>query len=213
MIVLLHGLGVGPRYLRRLARELGDEDEILLPRRRVASPIPELARNLAREVAEPSLVVANSMGCQTAVELAVQRPELVEGLVLVGPTVDPAARSVGRQAARLAVDAWYEPPSLLGIIATDYLAFGPVQFVRELRYTLRHRIEELLPHVRCRAAVVRGSRDPLCPAGWAREAARLLPQGTLTTIAGAAHAAHFSHAAEVADAVRRLRRETRATAR
>lgn len=203
MIVLVHGLGVGQRYFDPLAAAL--DGDVVRPELREALPVPELARRWAAEMNAPGLLVANSMGCQVAVELAVRRPELVEALVLVGPTADPRARGILRSVARLAADSWYEPPRLTGIVVRDYLANGPVTTARQARRALEHRVEEVLPYVRQPALVVRGAHDPICSAAWAREAAWLLPHGRLVTIAGAAHAAHFSHPREVACVVTELR--------
>ena len=203
MTVLLHGLGVGRRYLRRLAAELGPEART--PEVREPLTIPALAERFAAAFDGPAAVVANSMGCHVAVELAVRRPELVESLVLVGPTVDPRARSYLRHVGRLLLDSWYEPPTLTGIVVVDYLSMGPLDVLRQARHALAHRIEQVLPRVEQPAVVVRGSHDPLCPAAWANEAASLLPRGRLVTIAGAAHAAHYSHPQEVARLVRELR--------
>jgi pimeloyl-ACP methyl ester carboxylesterase len=200
--VLVHGLGVGARYFRPLAVELGPETRV--PEVREPLPIPELAARFAESFDGPTVVVANSMGCQVAAELATRRPELVEALVLVGPTVEPAAHSVPRHVGRLALDAWYEPPSLTAIVVRDYLSMGPLDVFRQARHALAHRIEEVLPRVVQPAVVVRGAHDPLCPAGWGREAASLLPRGRLVTLAGAAHAAHYSHPREVARLVREL---------
>lgn len=202
MIALVHGLGVGQRYFDRLAREL--DGDVVRPELRKALPVPELAELWAAALPGPALVVANSLGCQIAAELAVRRPELVEALVLVGPTVDPRARSLVRNFARLVVDAWYEPPSLTAIVIRDYLT-APLTTPRQARHALAHRVEELLPRVEQPAVVVRGAHDPLCPDEWGRQAAALLPRGRLVTIAGAGHAAHWSHPREVADVVRRLR--------
>jgi pimeloyl-ACP methyl ester carboxylesterase len=209
VIVLVHGLGVGQRYFDRLARRL--EGEVLRPELRFALPMPELAEVWAAAFDGPGLVVANSMGCQVAAELAVRRPELVEALVLVGPTVDPHARGLVRNVGRLIVDSWYEPPSLTAIVLRDYLTAGPLTTLRQARHAAAHPIEELLPLVGHEAVVVRGAHDPLCPAEWGRQAATLLPRGSLVTISGAGHAAHWSHPREVADVVRRLR-GTRAAA-
>jgi pimeloyl-ACP methyl ester carboxylesterase len=202
VIVLVHGLGVGQRYFDPLAAELG---EAVRPEIREPLPVPELAQRWADEFREPGLVIANSMGCQVAVELAVRRPELVEALVLVGPTVDPRARGLLRNVGRLVVDSWYEPPRLTGIVIRDYLSNGPVTTFQQARRALEHRVEELLPRVDRPAVVVRGAHDPICSARWGREAASLLPNGRLVTIAGAAHAAHFSHPGEVARVVSELR--------
>ena len=198
MIVLLPGLGVAQRYFDRLAREL--DDELLRPTLDQPAPIAALAEDVESQLTRPSVVVAQSMGCQVATVLAVRRPDLVERLVLIGPTVDPRARSVLRQALRLALDAWYEPPSLVATVVREYVRHGGV---RQARYAVSDRIEERLPLVAAPTVVVRGANDPICPPAWARTAADLLPAGRLVTIAGAAHAAHASHPREVAEIVTR----------
>lgn len=203
MILLVHGLGVGAAYFRPLAAELGPATGI--PEVREPLPIAELADRFAASLDEPAAVVANSMGCQVAAELAVRRPELVRSLVLVGPTVDPRGGGWVRHVGKLLADARYEPPRLTAIVARDYLSMGPVDVFRQARHALAHRIEELLPQIGQDAVVVRGAHDRLCPARWAREAASLLPRGRLVTIAGAGHAAHFSHPREVAALVSELR--------
>jgi pimeloyl-ACP methyl ester carboxylesterase len=202
VIALIHGLGVGPRYLLPLASELDGAGQMF--EKREPLPIPELATSFAASFAGPAIVVAHSMGCQVAAELAFRWSELVEALVLVGPTVDPRARSVVRHVGRLAVDAWYEPPRLTAVVARDYLATGPADVLRQARHALAHRIEELLPRIEQPAVVVRGAHDRICPAEWAGAVAALLPHGRLATIAGAAHAAHFSHPREVAQLVMEL---------
>jgi 2-hydroxy-6-oxonona-2,4-dienedioate hydrolase len=198
VIVLVPGLGVAQRYFDRLAREL--DDELLRPTLDQPASIAALADGLGAHFTRRSVVVAHSLGCQVATVLAVRRPELVERLVLIGPTVDPHARSVVRQALRLALDAWYEPPSLVATVVREYVRHGGV---RQGRYAVSDRIEERLPLVAAPTVVVRGANDPVCPAAWARTAADLLPAGRLVTIAGAAHAAHASHPREVAEIVTR----------
>ena len=206
MVVLLHGLGVGQRYLDPLAEELGGE--LLRPELRRPQPMEALAQAVearldacADSTQASFAVVANSMGCQYAVELAARRPELVSALVLVGPTVDPEARSLARQLRRLLATAWYEPLRLVGMVTRDYLATGPIDTLRQARHALAHRVEERLPDVRVPTVVVRGAHDRLCPEPWARRVVSLLPEARLVTIAGAGHAAHFSHPAQVAAAL------------
>lgn len=206
MFCLVHGLGVGQAYFDPLARELGGEQ--LRLEQREPAPIPELAAELEARLSEPAVVIANSMGCQSAAELAARRPELLEALVLVGPTVDPDARSAVRHAIRLARDAWFEPPKLTAIVLRDYLAFGPRRLLVQARYALDDAIEERLPAVEVPALVLRGAHDPLCPAAWGQRAAALL-RTRLVTIAGAGHAVHYSHPRQVAAEVRRLLAETR----
>lgn len=213
MFVLVHGLGVGPRYLERLSTELHQDEVVLAPDLRHPLPVRLLAARLAAAMPSPAIVVANSMGCQVATELAMQRPDLVEALALIGPTVEPDAHGLLRHVGRLAVDAWYEPPSLLALVAREYVRFGPIRLLRHARLVHADRIEERLPRLGCPVVVIRGARDPLCPARWARAAAALPRFGSLVTIAGAAHAAHYSHPREVAGVVRRLRAGVPAAAR
>lgn len=203
MIALLHGLGVGRRYWEPLERELGGE--VVVPEVREPLPLPELADRFAAVLDPGTLVVANSMGCQAAAEIAVRRPELVAGLVLVGPTVDPHVGGALAHIGRFLVDGWYEPPKLTATVVRDYFAMGPLDVRRQASYALDHRIEEWLPGILQPAVVVRGSHDFICTGRWAAEAAALLPDGGLVTIAGASHATHFSHPREVADVVRGLR--------
>jgi pimeloyl-ACP methyl ester carboxylesterase len=198
---LVHGLGVGQAYFDPLARELSGEQ--VRPELGKPLPISALAAQLEAELRGPAVVVANSMGCQVATDLAVRRPELVQALVLVGPTVDPSTRSAVRHAFRLARDAWFEPPKLTGIVLRDYLRYGPARLLQQARYALEDAIEERLPAIAAPALVLRGAYDPLCPARWGQEAAGLL-HTRLVTVAGAGHAAHFSHPKVVAAEISRL---------
>ena len=207
MFCLVHGLGVGQRYFDPLARALGGEQ--LRPEQREPLSIPELATELESMLPEPAVLIANSMGCQVATVLALRRPELVEALVLVGPTVDPGARSALSSAFRLALDAWFEPPRLTALVLSDYLRLGPRRLFAQARLALDDAIEERLPEIEVPALIVRGVHDRLCPASWGQQAAVLL-RTRLVTIAGAGHAAHYSHPREVAAEVSRLLAETRA---
>ncbi|MBA2332083.1 MAG: alpha/beta fold hydrolase [Actinobacteria bacterium] len=202
MFCLVHGLGVGQAYFEPLARELGGS--VVRPELREPQPIDALARRVAELLPEPAVVIANSMGCQVAAALAAARPELVEALVLVGPTVDAHARSAHRHVLRLGVDGWYEPPRLTATVVRDYFVRGPLELMRQARYALEDRIEERLPRIEAATLVVRGEHDPLSPARWCEEIVALLPTARLVTIAGGGHAVHFSHPRELAAELRRF---------
>ncbi len=205
MFCLVPGLGVGQRYFEPLARALGGEQ--LRPEPSEPLSIPELATQLESTLSEATVVIANSMGCQIASLVALRSPELVRALVFVGPTIDASARSMLRNAFRLARDAWFEPPRLTGIVVSDYVRWGPRRLFSQARFALADRIEERLPEIRVPALVIRGVHDPLCPAPWGQQAAALL-RTRLVTIAGAGHAAHYSHPVQVAAEVSRLLEET-----
>jgi len=110
--VLLHGLAVSHRYLMPTAMSLERSDVYVpdlpgfgLSQRPAGTLGPgEHADVIATWMDGAGIggagVLGNSFGCQVAVELAVRRPDLVTLLVLVGPTVDPAAPTALGQARR-----------------------------------------------------------------------------------------------------------------
>jgi pimeloyl-ACP methyl ester carboxylesterase len=198
-LVLVHGLGVSGRYFLPLVRELSDF-ECVVPDLRRHATLEAQAGVLREVIGSGASVVGNSMGCQVIAEPAVRA--LVERAVFVGPTVDRRRRSYVRQAARLAVDAFREPPSLVPIVARDYLSTGPVRVARMARSAMSDALEREVPRMDCPLLVVRGERDPLCPPEWADELAGLAPNGRAEVMPGAAHAAHYSHPRELAGLVR-----------
>jgi pimeloyl-ACP methyl ester carboxylesterase len=196
-LVLLHGLAVSHRYLMPLALRLarhrrvhvvdlpgfglsGDPNRVL----DVAEHADHLAHWLEAADLPPVAVLGNSFGCQVAVELAVRHPDLVRGLVLVGPTMDPAARTAPRQILRWLRDTAREDPLQLPILARDVRDAGLHRVVGTLVHALHDPIEDKLPLVRVPVLVTRGSREPIVPAAWAATATRLLPLGELAVVPG-----------------------------
>jgi pimeloyl-ACP methyl ester carboxylesterase len=157
------------------------------------------ARGLAR-----ALLLGNSLGCQVIVALAARRPDLVGAVVLVGPTADPAGRSVPRLVARAAVDVFWEDRALFPIIVRGYLRAGVRRTWLTIQHLVADRPEDRLPLVGVPALVVRGGRDAIVPGAWAAEVARRLPRGRLLTVPGAAHAVNFGAPGPLAAAVRAL---------
>ena len=215
VVVFVHGIGVTGRYLEPTMQALAAHLLVYAPNlpgwgRSETPPraltIPELARTLAAWLDEVGIdaptLVANSMGCQVVVDLAARVHGRASRLVLVGPTVEPGARTLPRQAARLVLDSLREPPSLLPLIAADYLRFGPRRFLATSRHALRDRIEEKLPLVEAPTLVVRGTRDALVSQEWAEQAARLLPVGELANVPGRAHAVNYNAPLALAALVR-----------
>lgn len=225
-LVLLHGVGTTSRYFRPLLRALND---------RVAAAAPELpgigsssGRRLAENIGEqasvvagwlratrrhPVVLVGNSMGAQTAVEVAVREPELVAGLVLVGPTVDASARTWRQQVVRLWVDATRERPSMLLVAASDTFLTQRAAVMRNFRASLEHPVEERIRHVAVPTLVVRGSADPVAPRAWAQQLVAAVPRGRLAEVPGAAHACHHRRPSLVADLLVQAAAEHRPVAR
>ena len=214
-IVCVHGLGVTGAYFRPLARELAAHGRSVVvpdlpgwgrsPRPAQALDIRGLAdallEFLSTQGIERAPLVANSLGCQVAVEAMLRAPDSISSLVLIGPTVDPQLRPLPRTLAGFAIDCVREPPSLWWLIARDYLWMGVPRLLRTARFAWRHRIEERLPLVPVPTLVVRGARDGLVSQRWAESAACLLPRGRLEVVRGEAHACHYSAPAVVASLV------------
>lgn len=209
-IILVHGLGVSSRYMIPTAARLAPHRTIYAPdlpgfgrSRKPPRPLnlTELADALLAWMEllgiDRAVLLANSIGCQIVVDLALRRPELVEQLVLVSPTVDREARMVWRSFMRLLLDVPRERVSLGFIAFLDYLRAGLGRTALTFGYAIQDRIEERLPDVRQSVLVVRGQHDPVVPERWAEEVSRLLPASQLVVIKGAAHAVNHNSPEEL----------------
>lgn len=213
-VVLVHGIGAaGP-----VVAPLG---EVLAARFGVAVPdLPGFGRSpgghrgtdptsLAGALAdwcdalevEQAPFVGVSAGCQVLLHLAVERPDLVDRLVLVGPTVDHRSRNVPSQLLRLALDALLERPSLWLVQLRGIRQLGVRRLRQAAAALIEDRPEQLLAQVTCPVLVVRGGWDPLVPARWARTAARLAPRGRAVTVPRAPHALVHSRPRQLARVV------------
>jgi pimeloyl-ACP methyl ester carboxylesterase len=212
-MVLVHGLAVSHRYLMPLAAGLAGHHPVhvldlpgfgLSDDPGTVLDVPEHAEHVAAWLAAcglpPAVVVGNSFGCQVAVELAVRRPDRVAGLVLIGPTIDPAARTAPRQVLRWLRDTAMEDPLQLPILARDVRDAGPRRVVATLAHALEDPIERKLPLVQAPTLVTRGSREPIVPMAWATTATRLLPTAELAVVPGP-HNANYGAAAHLTDLV------------
>lgn len=214
-IVLVHGLSVSSRYMVPTAEHLAPLYPVYAPDfpgfGRSDNPprvldIPELANVLRKWMDTVGLdhptLLANSLGCQVAVDFAMRYPQRVDRLILNAPTMDPRARTLRQQFARLALDSVREPLSQPFIVLGDYFRTGTRRTFCTLRYALADMIEAKLPRVRAETLIVRGAHDPIVPQAWAEESARLLPRGRLVVVPGAAHTVNYSSPAELVRIVR-----------
>jgi pimeloyl-ACP methyl ester carboxylesterase len=196
--VLLHGLAVSHRYLMPTAAAL--PGSVFVPDLPGFGLSGKPARVLNTE--QHADVVAawmdtagitgahllgNSFGCQIAVELAIRRPDLADLLILVGPTVDPAAPTAGGQIRRWARDLLREDPQQIPILTADIRDAGPRRVLQTLRHAVDHHIERRIPLVDAPILVLRGQHDRIAPAVWATHAAALARTGDAGEVAGAAH--------------------------
>ncbi|MCD0444456.1 alpha/beta hydrolase [Glycomyces sp. A-F 0318] len=206
-LVLVHGLAVSHRYLMPLGALLSTGRPVravdlpgfgLSEGARETLDVPALADRLADWLKAsgnaPADLLGNSVGAQVAVDAAARYPELVRKLVLVGPTMDPRARSMTRQALRWLRGLPRENPGLLPILLRDLADAGLVRAVRTFREALRDPVERKLPSVLAPALVTRGEHEAVASQRWAEEVARLLPHGELAVVPDSPHDATFTTA-------------------
>src|SRR3954454_12797805 len=179
--VLLHGLAVSHRYLMPTAAALpgsvfvpdlagfglSDGSAGVLSAEEHADVVAAWMDMTGIRAAN---VLGNSFGCQIAVELAIRRPDLITSLILVGPTVDPAAPTAGGQIRRWAHDLLREDPQQTPMVLADLRDAGPGRILRTLRCAVSHHIERRIPLVEAPILVLRGQYDPIAPAGWTSQA-------------------------------------------
>ena len=218
--VLLHGIGASHRYFRRLQNVLarhGDTHAIDLPGFG-ATPTPDrqvsvadyaahTAATLEKMGAGPVVVIGHSMGTQVATELAIQRPDLVSHVALLGPVVDPERRTVLQQTLALGRDALMESPIGNAIVLSDYARAGVRWYLTELPVMMSYTIEDRLALVPQPVLIVRGSRDPIAPDTWCRKLAVTAPRGHFLEIPGKPHLVQHGAAALTAEGILALIRE------
>jgi len=200
VFVLLHGIGMSHRYFRRLQQVLAGHGEVhsfdlpgfgaaAKPERQltVADYAAATADTLDQLGTGPAVVVGHSMGTQFATELARLRPDLVSHVVLIGPVVDSARRSVLRQALALGTDSLTESPAGNAIVFTDYLRSGIRWYLTELPVMMSYDLETGLSRIAQPVLVVRGSHDPVARRSWCQKLAATAVRGRFLEIPGKPH--------------------------
>ncbi|WP_171074663.1 alpha/beta fold hydrolase [Nonomuraea basaltis] len=203
-VVCVHGAGISSRELRPLVAALGEHVPawtVDLPGfgRSTKPPHPmglpaladALAGWLAAEELPPACLAGCSFGCQLAVDVAVRYPERVGSLVLIGPTVDPMARSWPRLLAGWLRNSVREDPRMAPLNVADYRDAGLRQVLASFRAAMRDRVEDKLPHVSVPTLVVRGEFDRMVSQEWAEEVTRLTPSARLVIVPGMPHMIPF----------------------
>ncbi len=218
--VLVHGISVSSRYMVPLARELAPDHDVhavdlpgfgrsAKPRRTLG--VADLARSLAAWLAaeglERPLLVANSFGCQVAVDLLSRDGERARALVLVGPTVDANARSWPRQTLRWARSAFHERPTLPFVVARDLLASGPMRTIRTADLALDDPVEEKADRTDVPTLVVRGENDPIAQQAWCEDLAARFRRGRLVIVPRGGHALNYSRPRDLGRIVRSFESE------
>lgn len=211
--IVIHGIGLGrttyEAFAECLARDVrvitldlpGFGDAAEPPGTPTIERLSDLVAALIRSEGWTGVTaVGHSMGSQVAVSLADRHPTLVDRLVLVGPTVDSAARSFPRQLGRLALDAVRSHPLTWVRAGREYFRAGP-NLRRKVHATIAHRPEDIYPKLQLPVLVLRGEHDLLVRRKWSRQVVEALPNGQLQEFPGRGHATIISDPEEPVAAI------------
>ena len=221
--VLVHGLGMAHEYWDGLADVLeasgtvyaldlpgfGDAPEPPSPLS-MAESGELVAELLVAEGMDHPVLIGHSTGAQVVSETAARHPDLVDRIVLIGPTVNPRERSLGLQTLRFMQDIALLHPKTLAIGLASYAEAGPRWYVANLRPMLEHRIELTLPRIEADTLVVRGEHDRIVPHYWAEEVAALVPKGQFAEVPGRGHDTMVVAGRQVGELIARHARGERA---
>ena len=214
VFVLIHGIGMGRTVFADLVSHLDDDGEVIAVDLPGYGEAPEPSRVLTMErtadlvaaylrsdVGTPAVLVGHSMGAQVALEIAARHPQSVASLVLIGPTVDPSARTAPRQVGRLLRDIAVESPRVIALGAREYVRAGP-HLRAKFRAMLVHRPEDVLPRIEAPTLVLRGADDVVSSREWCRRIVDGLPRARFAEIP---HRGHETMIRDAAPAARRIR--------
>jgi pimeloyl-ACP methyl ester carboxylesterase len=104
---------------------------------------------------KPIILVGHSLGGPLIVKMAMEYPELVDGLIIVAGSIDPALEPN---------ETWFRAP-----LATPFLSWilpGAFRASNEEIYQLKPQLKEMMPYwknVTCPVIVIQGKVDDLVP--------------------------------------------------
>ena len=213
-VVLVHGIGMSHRYLKRLHGVLAEGWPVFsidlpgfagLPKPPADVDVPTMGRALGQVIAsltvQPVVLLGHSMGAQWVVEAALHRPDLVSLVVAMGPVTDRDHRTFAAQAWALMVDTLRESPIANAVVFTDYLRCGVPWYLAQSRHMLAYAIEERIAELPMPVLVLRGAADPIAGLAWCRALRDAAVDGSLVQIPQQPHVAQHRRPRAVASAV------------
>lgn len=130
--------------------------------------------------------IGHSIGCQAALRIAADHPQLAEALILSGPT-GGGHRRLLQQAAAIAYHAVHEPWRLLRAVIHDYARTTPCTYLGTWIKAARDHPLAAARRVNCPVLVAVGTRDRVARADFLAQLMHALPNGTLVKLPGGQH--------------------------
>ncbi|MDO5082187.1 alpha/beta hydrolase [Arachnia propionica] len=207
--VLVHGLGMSSYYFRPLAERLARRGTVVSVNLPGFGPtrdpdktlrIGQFAR-VAHQATDrlglgPAVWVGHSMGTQIVTEVALQRPDLVQRLVLLAPVVNEAEKNFLTVCLRFTQAAVHETLPSVFATARAFLRAGPRYVAEMVPALLNHPLSRRLAQVSCPVVLVVGEKDALTPPDWVARLRQCNPGTTSHTVFGASHQMMHTHADE-----------------
>lgn len=230
-LVLLHGFGQTARCWGPVGDDLARDHEVVrldAPGHGGSGDVRAdlaAAATLAAETGGPGVYVGYSMGGRMALHVALRRPGVVRGLVVIGATPgieDPAERAGRRERDRLQarrirdrgvaafVEDWLAQPLFAGLPAwarfdDERQRNTPDGLATSLELAGTGSQKPLwrdLGRIRVPVLAVAGADDERYAAVARRMAAAIGPHATVSLVPGAGHAAHLERPHDVLAALR-----------
>jgi len=219
-IVMVHGVAVSHIYFLPTADLLSDNFDVIVPdlpghghssKPPSALTVQEQARTLKRFLEVLGIpkvfIIANSYGCAITTEFAIEFPQAVDRLVLIGPAADPHCPDCFLQFCRLMQDTFFENPKMIAVGIHDVSEMGLRKAIETSVQMIDYDYRPRLPLIRAKTLVIRGQNDPLAPQKWAEEAAELIPSSRLITVEAAPHNVQFCSPQRLAEIASRFSKE------
>ena len=149
-----------------------------------------LAKFLESTCSGQATLVGHSLGGRVILDVALHKPEAVEGLVLISPLGFGDLSKVGRL---LSTGAWWVNRLL-----------RRRQPYPNLDVNLVEPDPNTFSGIRCETLLIWGSRDPYFPLTHSKRALRAIPNSSLCVYEGAGHAAHRAQVEQFASDVQRF---------
>ena len=164
---------------------------------------------------EQVVLAGHSMGGAIALWTALEFPERVSGLALVGaaarlrvgPAILQGLQSNYAATVGLMVDRSYAPEAPAELRARAQAAYAqcdPLVCRNDFAACDRFDMLARLPELRCPVGIICGAADRMVPLAHSAELARQIPAATLTAVTGAGHMPMIEQPAAVAAALREL---------